>query len=71
MDRLRLAELDLHMEHRHGDGSWAALERRPDHHDPSDHDPERDWARGAVYVCTTCDEEVRVTPSEGIEAPPV
>ena len=33
MERLRLAELDLRMQHRHNDGTWSTLERRPDHHD--------------------------------------
>jgi len=70
MERLRLAELDLQMQHRHNDGSWNPLERRPDHHDPADHDPERGWANGQVYVCTTCDEEVRIAPNEGDDAPP-
>ena len=70
MDRLRLAELDLRMQHRHGDGTWGTLEQRPSHHDAADHDPERDWAQGNVFVCTTCDEEVRLAPSAGDEAPP-
>ena len=70
MERLRLAELDLRMQHRHNDGTWSTLERRPDHHDAADHDPERDWARGQVYVCTTCDEEVRIALNEGDEGPP-
>ena len=70
MDRLRLAELDLQMQHRHHDGSWSTLERRPAHHDAADHDPERAWAHGQVYVCTTCDEEVRIAPKEGDDGPP-
>ena len=61
----RITELSLKLEHRHADGSWGAFERA--HHDPSDHDPERDWARGKfVYACTSCDELVRVGgPNEG------
>ncbi len=50
----------LRLEHRHADGSWSALEPRPSHHDPAENDPERDWANGRIYLCTTCSEEVRV-----------
>jgi hypothetical protein len=62
----------IRLEHRHNDGSWGRLEPRPDHLDPADHDPERDWANGRIYVCTGCDEEVRVTDqaSEGRPAKP-
>jgi len=70
MDRLRLAELELQVQHRHNDGSWSPLEPRPSHHDAADLDPERDWAHGQVFVCTTCGEEVRVAPKEDAEGPP-
>jgi hypothetical protein len=48
----------LRIEHRHSDGSWSPLERS--HHDPADHDPERGWAKGEIYSCTSCDEQVRI-----------
>ena len=55
----RIAEAMLDMEHRHSDGSWGRFERA--HHDASEHDPERGWAKGKIlYSCTTCDELVRV-----------
>lgn len=55
----RITEASLQLEHRHGDGSWAPLER--EHHDVSEHDPEREWAKGMiVYSCTTCEELVRI-----------
>ena len=57
----RLEELAL--QHRHSDGSWSALERV--HHDPSQHDPERDWEQGAIFVCKSCEEEVRIAPPTG------
>jgi len=53
----RLTELAL--QHRHNDGSWSDLQRS--HHDPADHDPERDWVSGEIFVCAQCGEEVRVT----------
>ena len=52
----------IRLEHRHSDGSWSPLQRS--HHDPADHDPERAWAKGEIYRCSGCDEEVRVVPSD-------
>lgn len=51
----------LNLEHRHSDGSWSPLEPRPSPHDPAELDPERDWANGQIYVCKSCNEEVRIT----------
>jgi len=31
-----------------------------DAHDAAGSDPEREWDRGHVYICTTCEERVRV-----------
>ena len=52
----RMAEMQI--QHRHNDGAWSPL--APAHPDPTAHDPERDWVNGAVYVCESCGEEVRV-----------
>jgi hypothetical protein len=52
----------LHLEHRHRDGSWGHFEPRSEDHSPPD--PERDWANGQIYSCTSCDELLRVTPVE-------
>lgn len=68
MDPNLFATSDLQMQHRHEDGSWGTLEPRPQHHSPSEHDPEGEWANGVVYACTTCDELVRVASREGGEA---
>lgn len=54
---------ELVLEHRHADGTWAALEQVPD--DSADHDPERDWREGVVFACTVCDEQVRVSLPTG------
>jgi hypothetical protein len=66
------ASLSLHLEHRHNDGSWSPLEARPSRHDAAEFDPERAWATGRVFACTTCDEQVRVTdlPSDSDRADP-
>lgn len=61
---------ELTLNHRHEDGSWGRLEPRPTHHDPADHDPERDWSKGQLYVCATCDEEVMVQSGDIQDQPP-
>ena len=64
----------LRIEHQHSDGSWATMEREEgeEHADPGQHDPERGWLRGHVYVCRSCGERVRVSGSSepSAEAPP-
>ena len=64
MDLARIAELNLRFEHRHSDGTVGSFEPSPPHHSPSDHDPERDWASGTIYKCTSCDEEIVVAYEE-------
>jgi len=50
--------------HQHGN-DWAEFHPRK-HHDASDHDPERDWDKGArIFRCESCDEEIRIVPREG------
>jgi len=61
MDFGRITELELRIRHRHNDGTWSQMERRPDH-DVAERDPERDWALGTIYVCKSCDEQVEVEP---------
>jgi len=46
------------LSHRHGD-RWARMEPSPAH-DAAEGDPERQWARGRIYSCTECDEQIRV-----------
>jgi hypothetical protein len=53
---------ELFLQHRHGDGSWAQMERVE--HDSAEYDAERSWMRGAIFRCTTCDEQVMVTEGE-------
>ncbi len=57
----------FHVEHQHSDGSWGVLVPEGDPHDPAQGDPERDWQKGHVYVCMSCEERVRVSvpPTEG------
>lgn len=59
----QFTDLPFRLEHRHGDGSWGTFQRT--HHDPADHDPERDWAKGQLYACTSCPELVRIGAPAG------
>ena len=61
MDLARIAELNLRFQHRHDDGSVGTFEPEPSHHSPNAHDPERDWASGTIYKCTSCDEEITIS----------
>jgi hypothetical protein len=58
MDYSRMGE--LLMKHRHSDGSWGSFEPKQTHHDPADHDPERRWSLGRIFVCRSCEEEILV-----------
>jgi hypothetical protein len=62
MDYGRIQELMLEVQHRHTDGSWGTLEPDTTHHDPSSHDPEREWPTSTLFRCKTCEEEVRIRP---------
>jgi hypothetical protein len=64
----RFSNIQLLVEHRHNDGSWGRLQRES-HHTSVDHDPERDWAKGEIYRCTSCDELVRVRREPDVEDP--
>lgn len=58
----RMSAMTVRLQHRHNDGSWSDLERRA--HDPAGGDPERGWADAQLFVCTTCEEEVRISTDE-------
>ena len=44
MFQLQGRVLELQLQHRHSDGSWAEMEAAD--HDPASSDPEREWANG-------------------------
>ncbi len=67
MDQARFSEALMRVEHRHSDGSWSPLERRPQHHDSAEHDPERTWANTQLYACPACDEQVIVRGPTGTD----
>lgn len=70
MDSLRLLDALGRVEHRHGD-SWHPMEAERTPHDASATDRERDWERGRIFRCTTCDDEIRVLPPESEPHPEV
>ena len=65
----RIQQLQYRIEHQHGDGSWGEMVEMPAHHDPADHDPERDWSLRRIFRCTSCARTLIVTPGEGGPAP--
>jgi hypothetical protein len=36
------------------------MTRSNEPHDPAELDPEQEWQRGHVYVCSACQERVRI-----------
>ena len=68
IDRGRFALAELRLQHQHDDGTWFDLAPGPAHHDPADHDEERDWAQGTIYHCD-CGEAVRVVVPEDADGP--
>jgi hypothetical protein len=67
-----ITEIELRVQHQHDDGTWSELEpeREHDAHDPAQLDPEQEWQRGHVYICSKCQERVRIigrkpAPTEG------
>ena len=59
----------LRLEHKHEDGTWASFEPRPSQHDAAEHDPERSWAKGRIYACTSCDEQILVSDASDEGSP--
>jgi hypothetical protein len=68
IDRGTFALAELRLQHRHADGTWSDLAPQPAHHDPVDHDQERDWASGTIFRCE-CGEEIRVEVPEDVAEP--
>ena len=65
MDSLRLMDALQRVEHRHGE-DWHRMEAVGAPHDPAARDREHGWARGKVFKCTTCDDQIRVMPPESM-----
>ena len=72
----QLAQFELaRLEHSHGGDEYHDMYEVSEAHSPAESDPERDWARGRIYRCSVCEDEIRVTlpdssPIEGAITPP-
>jgi hypothetical protein len=72
----QFAQFELaRLEHNHGGDEYHDMYEVTSAHDSAESDPERDWARGRIYRCTVCEDEIRVSlpdpsPIEGAIAPP-
>jgi hypothetical protein len=67
LDSLRFMQALQRVEHRHGD-EWHRMEPAPGH-DAAATDRERAWARGRIFRCTSCDDEITVYPPD-VQADP-
>ena len=65
MFQLSSAEMMLRLEHKHADGSWGSFEPQANAHDVAAGDPEREWAKGHIFKCKACDEEIRISEPSG------
>ena len=53
------------MQHSHGHGDWHDMVEVETAPDSAESDRERDWQRGRIFRCTTCEDEIRiVNPQE-------
>lgn len=57
MDLIR-AEV-ARVEHRHGD-AWHGMHDISPEHDSAESDVERTWARGRIFRCDSCADEIRI-----------
>jgi hypothetical protein len=54
------------VQHSHGNDEWHEMVEVTPHTDSAENDTERDWGRGRIFQCTTCEDEIRiVVPTDG------
>jgi hypothetical protein len=56
-------------QHNHGGGQWHDMNEVTPGHDAAEADPERQWARGRIFRCSTCEDEIRVDISDAGASP--
>ena len=61
-------ELNNRLKHGHGNNEWHDMVEVTPAHDAAEGDPERSWAGGRVFRCSTCEAEIRIAGED--EAPP-
>jgi hypothetical protein len=52
------------LQHHHGGNEWHDMEEVSVSHDSAGSDPERSWARGRIFRCTSCEDEVLLIPHD-------
>jgi hypothetical protein len=59
------AQIELaRLEHHHGGGDWHEMVEVSPGHDSASGDPERNWAHGRIFRCTSCEDEVQVIAAD-------
>jgi hypothetical protein len=54
------------LQHHHGGNEWHDMEAVSPSHDSAGSDPERSWARGQIFRCVSCEDEVVVLPHDSV-----
>jgi hypothetical protein len=58
----QLAQFELaRLQHNHGGDEWHDMVDATPGHDSAESDPERQWARGRIFRCTACEDEIRIS----------
>jgi len=52
------------IQHSHGKNDWHDMNDVTPAHDSAEEDPEREWSRGRIYRCSTCEDEIKITLPE-------
>jgi hypothetical protein len=61
----QLSQFELgRLQHSHGGDDWHDMNEVTPAHDAAESDPERGWASGRVFRCSTCEDEVRVMTTD-------
>lgn len=61
----QVSQLELaRFQHSHGSDDWHDMVEVASSHDSAGSDPERSWARGRIFRCSTCTDEIRVMSSD-------
>jgi len=61
----QLSQFELaRFQHSHGGDDWHDMHEVAPAHDSAESDSERSWARGRIFRCSTCEEEIRVMTSD-------
>ena len=54
------------LQHHHGGNEWHDMEAVSSGHDSAGADPERNWVRGRIFRCKSCEDEVLLLPPDPV-----